>query len=78
MLIVTNEYLSLSENKKTNDTLQLTASGRYNKVKELLGEKTLKQVEDYFEVLSDKDVKMDMTVQQMVFNPKTGEIYLKT
>ena len=78
VLIVTNEYLSLSENKITNDTLQITASGRYNRVKKLLDIKNLEQTEDYFEVLSDKEVKMDMTVQQMVFNPKTGEVYLKT
>lgn len=77
-IIVTNEYRSLSENKMTNDTLQLTASGRYNRVKELVSNKNLKSVEDYFEILSDKEVKMDITVQQMVFSPKTGEIYLKT
>ncbi len=77
-LIVTNEYLTLTENKLTKDTLQLTASGRHNRVKELLDYETPLREVDYFNILSDNKVKMDITVQQMIFNPKTGEIHLKT
>lgn len=76
-LIVTNEYLSLTENKLTQDTLQLTAFGRHVRVKELLDEKIPNTIEDYFNVLSDDKVKMDITVQQMVLNPKNGNIHLK-
>jgi len=76
-LIVTNEYLSLTENKLTQDTLQLTAFGRHVRVKELLDENKPKVIEDYFDVLSDSKVKMDITVQQMVLNPKNGDIHLK-
>ncbi|MFI1770639.1 C45 family autoproteolytic acyltransferase/hydolase [Thalassobellus citreus] len=77
-LIVTNEYLTLTENKLTKDTLQLTASGRHNRVKDLLDDETPVRETDYFNILSDKKVKMDITVQQMILNPKTGEIHLKT
>ncbi len=76
-LIVTNEYLSLTKNKQTQDTLQLTASGRHNRVKELLEIETPIKIEDYFSILSDKKIKMDITVQQMIFNVKTGGIHLK-
>ncbi|QXP60534.1 C45 family autoproteolytic acyltransferase/hydolase [Olleya sp. HaHaR_3_96] len=76
-LIVTNEYLSLTDNKLTQDTLQLTAFGRHIRVKQLLDKDTPKVTKDYFNILSDSKVKMDITVQQMVLNPKSGEIHLK-
>ncbi|WP_243473256.1 C45 family autoproteolytic acyltransferase/hydolase [Winogradskyella sp. MH6] len=76
-LIVTNEYLSLTENKNTNDTLQLTASGRHKRVEVLVKANTPKSTDDYFDILSDNQVKMGITVQQMVFNPKNGDIHLK-
>lgn len=76
-LIVTNEYLSLTENKLTGDTLQTTASGRHLRTKALIDDKTPEVVKDYFNILSDKSVKMDITVQQMLLNPKNGGIYLK-
>lgn len=77
-LIVTNEYLSLTENKQTNDTLQLTASGRHQRVNEMIKHKTPESIQDHFDILSDLNVKMDITVQQMIFNPKNGGIHLKT
>ena len=76
-LIATNEYLSLTENKQTNDTLQLTASGRHKRVEVLVKTNLLKSTEDYFDILSDDEVKMGITVQQMVFNPLNGDIHLK-
>jgi len=76
-LIVTNEYLTLTENKLTKDTLQLTAFGRHVRVKELLDTSVPKSIEDYFTILSDNKVKMDITVQQMVINPKNGDIHIK-
>ena len=76
-LIVTNEYLSLTENKQTNDTLQLTASGRHKRVEALVKANSPKSTEDYFDILSDDEVKMGITVQQMVFNPLNGDIRLK-
>ena len=76
-LIATNEYLSLTENKQTNDTLQLTASGRHKRVEVLVKERSPRSTEDYFDILSDDKVKMGITVQQMVFNPMDGDIHLK-
>lgn len=76
-LIVTNEYLALTDNKQTNDTLQLTASGRHRRVQELLNDKTPNSINDYFDVLSDDEIKMGITVQQMIFDPANGDIYLK-
>lgn len=77
-LIVTNEYLSLLENRLTNDTLQLTASSRYERVRELISQKSPKSISDHFNILSDSKIQMGITVQQMVLNPNTGEINLKT
>lgn len=76
-LIVTNAYLALTENKITQDTLQATASGRHGRVKQLLGIKTPRTVNEYMNILSDSAIKMDITVQQMVLHPKTGNIHLK-
>lgn len=75
-LIVTNEYLSLT-NKETNDALQLTATGRHQRVLELIDANTPKSVKTYFNILSDNNIKMGITVQQMVFNPSNGDIHLK-
>ncbi len=77
-LIVTNEYLTLTENKLTNDSLQTTASGRHLRVNQLLTDNPSANIENYFNILSDDKVKMDITVQQMIFNPVNGDIHLKT
>ena len=68
----------LTENKQTNDTLQITASGRHKRVYEMIRYKTPKSIEDHFDILSDINVKMTITVQQMIFNPLNGDIHLKT
>jgi predicted choloylglycine hydrolase len=76
-VIVTNEYLKLTSNKETKDPLQVTASERHQMVKALIDTSKPCTKETCFEILSNRKVKMDITVQQMVFHPKTGEIQLK-
>ncbi|TCI90735.1 hypothetical protein [Tenacibaculum sp. M341] len=50
----------------------------HQRVSELLKIKPPVSVEDYFSILSDDNVKMNITVQQMVFDVTTGAIHLKT
>lgn len=76
IITVTNEYLKI-DNKMTNDSLQETASCRYRRVLELYKENEPKSSSDCFRILSDDRVKMNITMQQMLLYPATGEIELK-
>ncbi len=76
-LIVTNDYKILNGANLSNDILQDTSCGRYDKVKELLSKHPPQNEKDYFEILSNEGVKMNITVQQMVFNLTKNKIILK-
>lgn len=76
-LIVTNDYKILNGAKLSNDILQDTSCGRYDQVQELLCDNPPGDEKDYFEILSDANVKMNITVQQMVFNITKNKIMLK-
>lgn len=76
-LIVTNDYKKLNGVKLSNDVLQDTSCGRYDKVKELVSQDPPGDEAAYFQILSNQDVKMNITVQQMVFNITKNKIMLK-
>ena len=76
-LIVTNDYKKLDGARLSNDVLQDTSCGRYDKVAELLSEHPPVDENEYFEILSNQDVMMNITVQQMVFNITKDTIMLK-
>ena len=76
-LIVTNDYKMLNGVKLSNDILQNTSCGRYDKIKELLLQNPPSDEQEYFQILSDPAVKMNITVQQMVFNITKNKIMLK-
>lgn len=75
-IAVTNDYKKLKSNVtlNSNSILQETSCGRHDRVIELLKTKPPKNLNDCLEILSDENIKMDITVQQMVFNNLKGEI----
>ncbi|MEM8969758.1 MAG: carcinine hydrolase/isopenicillin-N N-acyltransferase family protein, partial [Bacteroidota bacterium] len=75
-IIVTNDYKELENNPTNESVLQSTSCGRYNRVEEMLKEDAPTNLRECFTILKDKKIMMGITVQQMVFNNKTGEILL--
>jgi len=63
------------ENVVQNDSLlQMTSCSRYDRTLEQLDERLPENLEDCITVLKDEKVKMNITVQQMVFDNLTGEV----
>ena len=75
-VVVTNDYKLLENFKNENSILQLTSCGRFDRAKSILNNSVPKSFDECFAILKDDEVKMGITVQQMVFNNKTGEIQL--
>lgn len=75
-IAVTNDYKSLENNSEEQNVLQATSCGRYNRVLELLAQKRPSYLEECLRILQDDQIKMSITVQQMVFNNGTGDIKL--
>ncbi len=75
-ITVTNDYKELENNLKDESVLQSTSCGRFNRAEELLLKELPTDFEQCFEILKDKNVMMGITVQQMVFKNKTGEVKL--
>jgi len=76
-IIVTNDYQKIAYESKNQSALKDTSCGRYNQTQLLLEKKLPKNPSDCFQILNDKAVKMQITVQQMVFNAKLGLIEVK-
>lgn len=74
-IAVTNDYKKL-ENGLSENILQATSCGRYDRVLELLRKETPQTPEDCLNILKDDDIQMLITVQQMVFDNTTGNIQL--
>ena len=75
-ITVTNDYKKLENNTKKESVLQSTSCGRFNRTQELLKKEIPTSPDKCFDILKDKNVMMGITVQQMVFDNKTGEIEL--
>ena len=77
IIVVTNDYKQLEGEKETGDILQTTSCGRFNRASHLL-QKGLPQNEaEAFDILEDSKVKMNITMQQMVFDLKGNRVVLK-
>lgn len=77
-IIVTNDYKTEIVNETHNENLlTATSCGRYDKTKKLLTQQLPKDAPSCFKILDDKEVKMEITVQQMVFNAAENKILLK-
>ncbi len=75
-IIVTNDYKELENNLNGDSLLQSTSCGRYDQTKALLTNKLPNDFNDCIEILKDEKVMMGITVQQMVFDNKSGDIKL--
>ncbi len=75
-ITVTNDYKELENNLTGESLLQSTSCGRYDRTQELLKNKIPSNFDECLNILKDEKVMMGITVQQMVFNNKTGEIEL--
>ena len=74
-IAVTNDYKTL-QNGTVSNILQATSCSRYDRALTLLRGAIPQNNEACMNILQDEDVAMQITVQQMVFNNKTGEISL--
>lgn len=75
-IIVTNDYKQLENNITGESLLQSTSCGRYDRAEQLITTRFPKSREECMAILKDKEVMMNITVQQMAFNTKTGSILL--
>lgn len=75
-ICVTNDYKKLENNTKEESLLQSTSCNRFNRTQELLEKEIPTNPDKCFAILKDENVMMGITVQQMVFNNRTGEIEL--
>jgi len=73
---VTNDYKTLQNNSTTESVLQSTSCGRFDRATLLAQNDQPKNWQDCLQVLQDDEVMMGITVQQMVFNNRTGEIHV--
>jgi acid ceramidase len=74
-IVVTNDYKKI-ENGKAENELQATSCGRYDRAMELLSKQIPMAKGECMDILRDVNVMMGITVQQIVFDNKTGEIVL--
>ena len=69
----TNDYKLIgTSNESAVDALTETSCGRYNRMGELLKHEIASPLELHG-ILNDPKVRMEITMQQMYFHPKTGE-----
>lgn len=77
-IVVTNDYRTdIVTTNQDRNILTETSCGRYDRALSLLTQKTPESEQDCFKILDDGKVKMEITVQQMVFNAKEGNVFLK-
>lgn len=73
-IFVTNDYRALETGlRKVNSALQATACRRYERISALVARRAPLNARECLTYLEDPDVRMGMTVQQMVFQASTGE-----
>ena len=76
--IVTNDYKTeIVEVVESDNILASTSCGRYDRTEELLLQKIPNTEQECFKILDDEKVKMQITVQQMVFNAKENKVFVK-
>lgn len=78
-IVVTNDYKKIENvlDESKESILSQTSCGRYDRTNFLLNEKDIKNSSDCMDVLKDEKVQMGITVQQMVFENRFGEIRIE-
>jgi acid ceramidase len=74
---VTNSYHQLESGVGGQSELLATSCRRFERVQALIKDQRPRNSRDCFRYLSDPEVRMHMTVQQMVFRPATGEHWIR-
>lgn len=77
-IIVTNDYKLLPNSESGGGILQETSCSRYDNTQKLIDEMQEVNAGNCMQILQHEKVKMMITVQQMVFDNRSGEIYLQT
>lgn len=75
-ITVTNDYKLIENSSEEENLLQSTSCGRFDRAELLLKNQDDIGIETCFEILTDEKVRMEITVQQMVFDNHSGEIKL--
>lgn len=75
-IVVTNDYKLLEDSGKSSvdNILSTTSCGRFDRATELLRENSMSSIDHCLDVLKDESVQMNITVQQMVFDNRSGEL----
>lgn len=74
-IIVTNDYRILEDSgAKSESILSQTSCGRFDRTNQLLKEENLQSMKDCLQILKDEKVQMGITVQQMIFDNRSGRI----
>lgn len=76
-IIVTNDYQLMDYETRTDNALSSSSCGRYDQTKKYLEHSCPSNLTECFQVLDDPKVKMQITVQQMVFNAKQNLLNIK-
>ncbi|MDC8002927.1 C45 family autoproteolytic acyltransferase/hydrolase [Aureisphaera galaxeae] len=76
-LVVTNGYQEMTNKGILGDLLQETSCGRQNRALQLLSLQKPENTEACFDILNDDEIRMDITMQQMVFAVDEGKIYVR-
>lgn len=72
-IVVTNDYQLIEPSySPQNGQISDSSCGRYNRLEELLKNNVSLEPKTVHSLLSDSDVRMGITMQQMYFNPKKG------
>ena len=78
-IVVTNDYRTLDcGSEEASGEIYESTCGRYNTAIQSLKANLSSKVEQCFSVLNDEDVKMEITVQQMVMCANTGALEVRT
>ncbi len=76
-IIVTNDYKLIQSSYQSEvDELAETSCSRYERIEELINNKTTFTPKNVHTVLSDINVRLGITMQQIYFNPKKGTYQL--
>ncbi|MEM9671479.1 MAG: C45 family autoproteolytic acyltransferase/hydrolase [Cyclobacteriaceae bacterium] len=75
-ITVTNDYKLIENNVAGESELQSTSCGRFEQAEELISQNNPSSNNECLKILSDENVMMGITVQQMVFDITTGGIEL--
>lgn len=77
-IFVTNDYLTLdADSSAATGQLHATSCGRREKICSLVHGRRPSGFAECLDYLADPDVRMPITVQQMAFDPRTGEHLLR-